>query len=363
VTGADRVGDGRSALVSVVMAVHNGEPYVAEAVRSIQNQSLRALRLLVIDDGSTDGTVGTVEHLAGGDERVEVLRPGRIGLVAALNLGLERVRSPLVWRMDADDVAHPRLLELEVRYLDAHPEIGLIGAAFRVLDRRGRSGRVRRLPLTDLGIRWLGLLASPFADSATLFRRELITAHDLRYADEFPTAQDYDFWMRMLEHTRAANLGRVLLQYRVHDASITRQRRASQLANSDIIAMRTMKRWRVDVGLDAAAVRDLRALFVGGGEEVLSLDERLETRAHSYLDLFEAFVASSHGQDTRSLAHYVAAQVAWAVGRRSRGLGPRRLRSRLLALCGGKRTVLARAVLREGARRSIDRPWLGEAGA
>jgi glycosyltransferase involved in cell wall biosynthesis len=348
-------------LVSVVMPVFNGERFVAEAVASLQRQSLRDFELLVVDDGSTDAGVDIVERRALSDPRLVVIRPGRVGLVAALNLGLERATAPLLARMDADDVAHPRRLERQVAFLARNPDVGLVGTAYRVIGPDGRRGRVLRLPPSDPGVRWLGLLASPFAHPTVMLRRRLLLEHGLRYDAAMSGAEDFDLWQRALTVTKGRNLPRVLLSYRVHAASVSREHRARQLAASDAVALRELARLGVGARLDGATVRDLRALFVGGGEAVAGGPARVAALASAYLDLFDSFAATLRSAEARTLGHQVAARLIVRL-LRTAGVGAVRPLWRRLSTLGGGRSVAFLAVLaRESLRLGFDRSWRREA--
>ena len=93
-------------LVSVLLAVHNGEPYLRTAIESVLRQTVTDLELLVVDDGSTDATPSVLAGI--GDERLRVLRTAeRQGLARSLNRGLDDARGKFVARLDADDVALP----------------------------------------------------------------------------------------------------------------------------------------------------------------------------------------------------------------------------------------------------------------
>src|SRR5579864_8737730 len=123
--------------VSVLLAVHDGEPYVHEAVRGVLKQTFREFEFLVVDDASTDNTVAIVDSFA--DPRIRILRnEHNLGQVPSLNRGLLEARGEYVARIDADDVSLPRRLERQVALLDAQPEVALVGAWMSLVDDSGR---------------------------------------------------------------------------------------------------------------------------------------------------------------------------------------------------------------------------------
>src|SRR4030095_14770957 len=127
--------------VSVVLAVRDGAPWVGDAVRSVLAQTLSDLELIVIDDGSTDDTPQTLASFV--DSRLRVARPPRMGLTRSLNEGVSLTQAPLIARLDADDVATSDRLARQVAFLDAHPEVGLLGTGATEIDTNGRDiGRV-----------------------------------------------------------------------------------------------------------------------------------------------------------------------------------------------------------------------------
>ena len=124
--------------VSVVMPVYNAEGFVEAAARSILDQTFTDLELIAVDDGSTDGSGAILDRLAAADPRLRIVRRPNTGVTGALNDGLAAARAPLIARMDADDVSAPTRLEKQLAYLDAHPDIGLLGCAWTTCPADGR---------------------------------------------------------------------------------------------------------------------------------------------------------------------------------------------------------------------------------
>ena len=130
--------------VTVLLAVHNGEPYLHEAVQSVLDQTFTDFELLVVDDASTDATVEIVESF--GDERIRLLRNvEKLGQVPSLNRGLRESRGRYVARLDADDACRPARLARQVEILDAQPRVAVVGTWMDAVDERGRLlGRLQK---------------------------------------------------------------------------------------------------------------------------------------------------------------------------------------------------------------------------
>ena len=125
--------------VSVVMPVRNAMPYLRSAIESVLAQSFRDFELVIGDDCSADGSLDCASSLAQCDPRIRVVQSRvRLGPVGSSNFVANEARAPLVARMDADDISHPRRLERELKALAAHPRAVLVGALFDVIDGAGR---------------------------------------------------------------------------------------------------------------------------------------------------------------------------------------------------------------------------------
>src|SRR5690606_1322307 len=159
--------------VSVVMAVHDGERYVREGIGSLLAQTFGDFELIVVDDGSTDRTAEVARSIA--DPRVRLVSNGRnLGLAASLNRGLELARGELVARRDVDDVSCPTRLELQIAFLDANPDVALVGSAYREVDAARRLVAEHVLPLEHADILWAMHFHSPFVHSAVMWRRATV---------------------------------------------------------------------------------------------------------------------------------------------------------------------------------------------
>ena len=121
--------------VSVIVPAYNVAPYIRQAVESALRQTLTSLEVILVDDGSTDGTIAQLSGL--GDQRLRPIRREHAGVCASRNTGAALARGPYLGFLDGDDVWLPDKLRRHVAVLEAHPEIDLTSSLSRVIDEAG----------------------------------------------------------------------------------------------------------------------------------------------------------------------------------------------------------------------------------
>ena len=204
--------------VSVVMPVYNGESYLAEAIDSILSQTLTDFELLVINDGSTDGSGAIVKGYD--DPRIRMVEnKSNSGVVAARNLGMANAGGEYIALLDCDDIAYPSRLAEQAAFMDDHPEFSMIGSWVEIMDGNGRStGDVWKLDAAAEKTSSILLFHNYIAQSAVFIRKKSLPQE--LYRPTFAT-EDYELWVRMARASRIWNLPRVLVKYRVHSASMS----------------------------------------------------------------------------------------------------------------------------------------------
>lgn len=198
--------------VSVLMPARNVRPYIAEAIASILCQDMDAWELIVIDDGSTDGTADEARRQS--DPRIRVLCDGRhLGRSARLNQGVALARGRYIARMDADDVAYPGRLRRQAEHLDAHPSVDLVSNHMLVITTDGDAVGT---------LRWRGgsheeIVAHPqaafhFGQGTCMGRAEWFAKwpYDVRRR----RAEDDDQMLRSYRSSRFERLPEILYAYR-----------------------------------------------------------------------------------------------------------------------------------------------------
>ncbi|NLG29410.1 MAG: glycosyltransferase [Chloroflexi bacterium] len=222
--------------VSIIMPVYNGERYLPQALDSVLAQTLRDWELLVVDDGSTDGTPGILARYT--DPRITVLRQPNRGPAAARNAALERATGAYVVCWDGDDLFEPRGAEALARYLDEHPGMGAVIADAWVGDADGHP-RSRlsehRVPAREGDLlESLVLTSSVYGQSScVMVRRELLARHAIRFDPDLRVGEDWLWLIEIARHARFGFLDAIVLTYRVHTTNITRTTGRSR-RNSDL---------------------------------------------------------------------------------------------------------------------------------
>ena len=202
--------------VSVLMTVYNGMPYLVEAVKSVRGQTISDWQLIIVDDGSTDGTAAWLDALD--DSRIRVVHQANAGAPVASNRGLNLCDTEFVARLDADDVALPTRLEKQLAFLRSHPRVGIVGTQFRWLF-DGSTGATRPIPCDHRSIDARHMNGRHgLVHSSMMCRTELLR----EVGDYWPfgVGEDYDLFLRMGERAELANLDEVLLHVRMVDSSL-----------------------------------------------------------------------------------------------------------------------------------------------
>ena len=253
--------------MSVVLSFHNARDSLARAVRSVLWQTWTRWELILLDDGSDDGSADQIACFD--DPRIHLIRGRRcLGLAARLNEGVARAQGALLARMDADDVAFPERFDRQVAYLQAHPEVDLLATAALLVDARDRPVGTLAAGLTHEDIcrrPWRGL---PMPHPTWMGRSAWFRANP--YDPGARKGQDQALLLRTRGHSRFAGLAEPLLGYRYDGLS------ARKTLSGRYHYLRALAKHASGVECLAgtaahagAALRDLAALWAGAGERVV----------------------------------------------------------------------------------------------
>jgi glycosyltransferase involved in cell wall biosynthesis len=237
-------------LVTVLIGAYNNAGTLPRAMRSILDQTVRDLELIVVDDGSTDGTPEIASAVD--DPRVRYLPLEHRGISRSLNAGLRAARAPVVAIQDADDYSEPRRLERQLALLDAEPDVAVVGVRMREEDGVGRP-LAPRTSFVAGDVRQALMRFNPIPNSAAAMRRDL--ALDLGgYDPRYRYAMDYDLWLRMAERWRVVTLDEPLASRVMSGVNVAARREREQIAETIAMRMRALRRRRSLRGASGIAV-------------------------------------------------------------------------------------------------------------
>lgn len=208
----------REVKVTVLMPAYNAEAYIAEAIESVLLQSFGDFELLIVNDGSTDGTVEIIRSF--NDDRIVLIGQENRGIAAALNTGLKHARAPYIARFDADDICYPDRLEKQYHFIHSNPEYIVVGSSAAYMDASGDyvftyhpAGK------TNSEIKKLPYNICPFIHAAVMYKKEAIisTGYNI-HAHSF---EDHLLWQNIRDEGKMYNLPDSLVRVRLNPGSIT----------------------------------------------------------------------------------------------------------------------------------------------
>lgn len=202
-------------LVSVIMTAYNSERYIGEAIESILSQTYQNWELIIVEDGSTDGTLQIIQKYS--DSRIRLLcNDKNRGTLYSMQKAMSNVRGEYVAILDSDDVSMPRRIEKQVHILQIHPEITLCAAKVNNII----NGKIKKIKypqqLQPEKLRFMALFFNPYmVHSTIMFRKKEIENKHIRYA-RFSYCHDYYFVLQAAAVGRLFLVDDVLGSYRIH---------------------------------------------------------------------------------------------------------------------------------------------------
>jgi alpha-1,3-rhamnosyltransferase len=231
--------------VSVVMAVYNGERFLADAVTSVLEQTMPDLELIVVDDGSTDSTPGILQRYAAADRRVRVVQAQHGGVPRAVNTGIREARYEWIARTDSDDRMLPHRLERQLAFLDQHPELAVAASGCYFINAAGkRIGSFSHAVDVERARRELRPACFVEITQSTVLMKKAAVLEAGGYRD-FSYAEDRDLWGRLATAGYAmACQPEFLVEYRLHGGSMTMNDAFRQHELCSFIDYNIVRRWQ-----------------------------------------------------------------------------------------------------------------------
>ncbi len=205
-------------LVSVIMPSYNSEKYIGEAIDSILNQTYNNLELIIVDDCSSDNTIHEIESRTADSRLLLYRNPENMGIAYTTNYGIEKANGEFIALLDDDDIAFPNRIELQVNFLEQHPEIDILGGRSMDVDEQGEY--VSEFPIPRYNPRYVRAMlliqCVDFRNGTTMIRHDFIRNNKLKYKDDYLGMQDYRFFMEASKIGNISTIPDFILKWRMH---------------------------------------------------------------------------------------------------------------------------------------------------
>lgn len=290
--------------VSVIMSVYNEEMYLRLALESILTQTFADFELIIVNDGSSDGTEEIIRSCR--DPRIRLVNQENSGLTKSLNRALSLARGDYIARMDGDDISERERFSRQVAFLDRHRNVGIIGNFAYRMDENGHRCGIYSYPTESNDIKKMLLSSCPMCHSSIMFRRDCIERIG-PYREKVGPTEDLDLYFRISEHFDMANIPEPLHSYRIRPEGITIRRRFDQMRYDKLV--RLMAEQRRQTGRDR--LDDMTEV-----EIAQLLDQYLPRNPQNERNVFHSscihlaevsYVTGDYRRAARWLAKYLAA--------------------------------------------------------
>jgi len=208
--------------VSVLMPVYNTKPeHLREAIDSILAQTFEDFEFLILNDCSPNADVEEVVKSYTDPRIVYAVNERNLGISGSRNRLLDMAKGEYLAVMDHDDISLPERFAKQVAFLDAHPEVGVVGTQIY----NTVSKKEEFFPIKDVDVKKALMLFSPFSHPSVMFRAYVLKEHHIGYEEFFSPAEDYALFCRLLPYTKFANLPEILFHYRNWGGNTTHLRK------------------------------------------------------------------------------------------------------------------------------------------
>lgn len=262
--------------IDVIIPVFNGEAYIEAAIQSVRQQTLPPERIIVVDDGSTDGTAEVVARLAHADARVLYIPRSNAGVSAARNAGIAVSSAPLVAFLDADDIWLPEKLERQLEAIErGGPETGFVHSSYFYIDQSGASlsGMLVFEPKLRGDI-FIPLLLEGYvlsgSSSSVMVRREVLDRAG-HFDERLFHGEDWDLWIRLARISKVDFTPEAVVGIRVHDKSAQRRAVPGRTLRFFQQQLLVYAKWEKLIGRDRRFVASLRKRAVDAVLPVLRM--------------------------------------------------------------------------------------------
>lgn len=242
-------------ILSVLMPVFNSELFVADAIKSILNQSFKDFEFLILDDCSKDKSLKIIKDLAKTDFKIKVFKNEKnLGVVESRNKLINFSKGKYIAWIDSDDIALENRFEKEIKFLEEHPEIGMVGAYPIIIDENGKETGKWLFETDPQKLKIEQFFHSPFLSSSVMIRKNCLPQNF--YDSRFPVSEDFDLYSKISEHSETANIPEFLVKYRINSKGLSK----SNTEKMEQLSVQVIKEHagRLGIKLEENTIKNLR---------------------------------------------------------------------------------------------------------
>lgn len=217
------------------MSVYNDARFLRQSIESVLKQTFKDYEFIITDDGSTDDTSLILEEYASSDQRIKIMRQKNAGLTVSLNRMIRESCGTYIARQDSDDWSAPERFQIQVDYLNRHPEVALLGTSAYMIDERGAVLRREPVVVGSRRIQRTLRRRNVFVHGSVMIRNSIFKDNGFYY-HEWRYAQDYDLFLRISERYKVENLREPLYYYRINQNAISNRYSVDQLRIGMIVS-------------------------------------------------------------------------------------------------------------------------------
>ncbi len=245
----------RDPKVTIITTVYNSAPYLAACLDSLLKQTFTDFEVLIVDDGSVDGSGTIYNQYAAKDDRIRVMRfDSNHGVGYCRAASLRKARGEYVAVLDSDDIAAPHRLERQVAWLDKHDDTVLLASHFGIIDHFGNLIGTEELALDRLEIRWRLIFGNCLGHSTIMFRKQAALACG-GYDPNIRFGEDMEFYSRLICHGAAAMIPEQLSFWRSHRQNLTKSDRPEHIIAGyiQLVSQSISRHLQLDAPLDVVS--------------------------------------------------------------------------------------------------------------
>jgi len=265
--------------ISVLMPVYRGELHLKDAIDSILYQTFTNFEFVIINDASPDNSEQII-HSYNDPRIVYKKHEQNKGLVSALNSGLAICKGKYIARMDQDDIADLKRLQLQYNFMEKNPENILLGGNAEIIN----SKRALVYPISDKAIRAQLIFNTAFVHPTVMLRKSILDKFNLRYSEDYKHAEDYGFWIELTSYGKMANLNETCLYYRRHEGQYTAVFKQEMFQMVKRIRTTYLSKYNIVLSTD-----DMRLMEIITGTKVDYSDNTLITEIGDFLNRFSTY--------------------------------------------------------------------------